>query len=95
METTADKNCQRLEFATRSSVITIRGPGLWFDGDERPGQGHGQDQDQDQNQDQDQDQDQTRPGPSRGEKRRREGKRGKKARGERQMNPSGFERMVG
>ena len=37
----------------------------------------------------------TRPGPSRGEKRRREGKRGKKARGERQMNPSGFERMVG
>ena len=36
----------------------------------------------------------TRPGPG-GEKRRREGKRGKKARGERQMNPSGFERMVG
>ena len=79
METTADKNCRWLEFATRSSVITIRGPGLWFDGDERPGQ--------------DQDQDQARA--SRGQKRRREGKRGKKARGERQMNPSGFERMVG
>ena len=48
METTVDKNCQWLEFATRSSVITIRGPGLWFDGDERPGQDQDQDQDQDQ-----------------------------------------------
>ena len=46
METTVDKNCRWLEFATRSSVITIRGPGLWFDGDERPGQGQDQDQDQ-------------------------------------------------